>query len=136
MIYFILEFLRIFTPVIVREITKSLSYGDKCHLSITPRNFEFRRTFEFVIVEKYSHLVSDWKIFRDDTISEIEKELECNFCLRQVYLNLINYVGCKTFLLIMFSLIYCFVGDSAIKINRALCVEGSFCRSNENIRKH
>ena len=93
--YFILEFPRIFTPDIVREIAKSLSYKDKRLLSITHRNFEFSQTFEFIVVEKYSRLISDWDVFRDDTSSEIEKEIECNFYLRQVFLNLINYVGCK-----------------------------------------
>ena len=67
--------------------------SDSC--LIIHKNFEFSQTFKFIVVKKYSRLISDCEVFRDDTISEIEKETECNFCLRQVFLNLINYVGCK-----------------------------------------
>ena len=59
MIYFILEFPQIFALLIFREIGKSLPYEDKRLLSITHRNFEFSQTFEFVVVEKYLHLISD-----------------------------------------------------------------------------
>ena len=48
----------------MREISKNLSYEDKSRISILHRNFDFRSTREFKLVDTYASLISHWKVFR------------------------------------------------------------------------
>ena len=106
-----------FLPVIAREILKYLFYEDKHMLSLLHSNFDFRSTFEFEIVEKYSCLISDWEAFKKDTVLAIRKELEINLHdfktdneltpipnLKQVFYDFVSYVGCKP---VLVHLLFC-----------------------------
>ena len=46
-------------------------------LSLTQHRFDFRKTFDFEVVEKYSYAISDWKVFKVDKTSVIQ----ANMCL-------------------------------------------------------
>ena len=88
----------------MREIAKSLSYEDKRHISIIHRNFDFRSTRDFRLIEKYSSFISNWETFKNDLYSDLEKNIVCCDPLKNVVLNLINYVGCKS---VMGDLLFC-----------------------------
>ena len=90
--------------MIVGEISKNLSQEDKCRLSILHRNFDFRFSHEFRLVEKYFCLISDWEAFKNDLYSDIEKNIVCNPLVKRVLLNLTNYVGCRS---VMAHLLFC-----------------------------
>ena len=45
-------------------------------LSLTHRRFDFRKTFEFEIVEKYSNAISDWEVVKDDTALVIRAKID------------------------------------------------------------
>ena len=38
-------------------------------LSLTHHRFDFRTTFDFEVVEKYSNAISDWEVFKVDKAS-------------------------------------------------------------------
>ena len=80
-------------------------------LSLTRHRFDFRKTFVFYVVEKYSNAISDWEAFKvdmasvirakiDDLISHFQVERDSS--LLDVLDELINYVGCKQVLAHMF----------------------------------
>ena len=83
---------------------KSLSYEDKRHISIIHRNFDFRSTRDFRLIEKYSSFISNWETFKNDLYSDLEKNIVCCDPLKNVVLNVINYVGCKS---VMGDLLFC-----------------------------
>ena len=85
----------ILTLVIVREIAKNLSYEDKRRVSILYRNFDLRSTQVFELTEKYC-LVLDWDTFKKGLYSDLNENIVCTGRIKKVFLNLINYVGCKT----------------------------------------
>ena len=60
-------------------------------------------------MEKYSSLISDWEIFKNDLYSDLDGNIVCTAPIKKVFINLINYVGCKT---VMGHLLFC---------NRLIC---------------
>ena len=87
-------------------------------LSLFHRNFEFKKTFQFRTIQKYSDQISDWEVFRNYTLSVFQSEID-NILLRfgsrefgrlfsprmgmlQVFTNLLNRVGCKSVLALLF----------------------------------
>ena len=100
----------ILTLVIVRKFAKNLPYEYKRRVSILHRNFDFRSTQEFELIEKYSCLISDYEIFKHDLYSDPNENIVCIAPIKKVFLNLINYVGCKT---VMGHLLFCnrLIGD-------------------------
>ena len=88
-----------------------------CYL-LSYRDFEFKKTFQFRLIQKYSEIISDWEVFRNDTLSIFQHEIDdilSHFDSRkfgklftprmgmlQVFTNLLNQVGCKSVLAQLF----------------------------------
>ena len=53
-----------------------LSYHEKGALSLNYRIFDFKRNFQFNVVDRYLCSVSDWETFRDDTLLVVHSKME------------------------------------------------------------
>ena len=114
-----------------------MSYHEKRALSLTHRIFDFKRNFQFNVVERYSCTISDWETFRDDTLLVIRSEIDQilhHFGLMEgmeifqisnllsVYYDLINYVGCKP---VLAHLLFCNrlfeKGQKCLMCTRMIC---------------
>ena len=80
-------------------------------MCLTHCRFDFRKTFEFEVVEKYSNAISDWEVFKANTASVIRAKIddlisyfrvERDSSLLDVFDELINYVHCKQVLAHLF----------------------------------
>ena len=65
-----------FTHVIAQEIFGCLSYNEKRVLSLSHRDFEFKKMFQFRTIQKYTDLISDWEVFRNDTLSVFQHVID------------------------------------------------------------
>ena len=90
----ILELPPMFTHVIANQIFGHVPYHEKRVLSLTHRIFDFKRNFQFNIVERYSCAKSDWETFSDVTLfvirSKIEQILHCFNVMEGMHANLSN----------------------------------------------
>ena len=61
-------------------------------------------------MEKYSCLILDWEIFKNDLYSDLDGNMACTAPIKKIFVNLINYVGCKT---VIGHLLFCnrLIGD-------------------------
>ena len=61
-------------------------------------------------MEKYSCLISDWEIFKNDLYSDLDGNIVYTTPIKKIFVNLINYAGCKT---VMGHLLFCnrLIGD-------------------------